>query len=192
MAQERKIHKKSGGCVDIDYRKMLDYFASPTESVSGGTRSWIWQTCTEFGFYQTCEQSSKCPFAKGYHPLEEDFEICSYAYGISSEEVRESIRQTMEYYGDRELKGGSRILSVNGGVDPWATLARTNQTTNPWLPTYVVEGASHHFWTHQVKASDGEKMKEARQFIYDTVTNWLQMEGDKLGDLSSPETELCL
>ena len=28
----------------------------------GVNRLWFWQTCTEFGFYQTCEPGSGCPF----------------------------------------------------------------------------------------------------------------------------------
>ena len=161
-------------CTTLNWNGTLDYIADPVRGMVGGLRSWMWQTCTEFGFYQTCKQGTNCPYGKGFHPLEHDFERCSKAFGIQKEEVQESVRQTLEYYGDKKLKGGSRILSVNGDVDPWSTLARTNDTTHdPLLPVYNVVGASHHFWTNPVKETDGPSEQKARDFIHQTMTEWL-------------------
>ena len=53
-------------CEDIDWNKNMQYWKS-TKSAEDNNRSWQWQTCNEFGFYQTCEIDSQCPFAKGYH-----------------------------------------------------------------------------------------------------------------------------
>lgn len=108
-----------GECLTVDWQGTLDYLKDPEKAKRGGLRSWEWQTCTEFGFYQTCEEDSGCPYGKGYHTLQQDFQVCDVAFGISEEEVRESIEQTKEYYGaNKLLEGGSRILSVNGNVDP--------------------------------------------------------------------------
>jgi serine protease 16 len=184
MARQRNTKRK---CQELDWYKTLEFLASPQKARVGGLRSWLWQTCTEFGFYQTCTVDSFCPYAKGFHGLDQDLEICSFAFGIEAEEVFESVQQTLEYYGDhRELKGGSRILSVNGNVDPWETLARTNYTTRQHhgskkegneeeelLPVFMVKAASHHFWTHAVKATDVKEIREARAFIYNTVMKWL-------------------
>lgn len=177
----------SNDCVELDWNKTLEVLANSSSKL-GGTRSWLWQTCTEFGFYQTCKEHSRCPYGKGYHNINSDLEICRFAYGISKEEVYESVRQSLEYYGDHmELKGASRILSVNGDVDPWSTLARTHitlshedQKEEDLLPVYIVKGASHHFWTHPVKAADDEDMRSAREFIYTTIMKWLDLV--KVGD----------
>jgi thymus-specific serine protease len=165
-------------CLDLDWNETLDHIADPQKGQEGGLRSWLWQTCTEFGFFQTCEQGSKCPFGRGYHTLAEEFQICQYAFGIEETEVKDSIDQTKEYYGGRDLIGASRILSVNGDVDPWGTLGRVN-STNEWLPAYEVAGASHHFWTHPVKDTDGDFVQSARGFIYKTVAKWLQHPEDE-------------
>ena len=139
--------QQSNECITVDWKGTLDFIKDPEKAMGGGLRSWLWQTCTEFGFYQTCETNSSCPYGKGYHTLGQDFQICDYAFGISKTEVLESIEQTKEYYGGNKLlQGGSRIVSVNGNVDPWATLARDDDTPNsddPLLPTFMVEGASH-------------------------------------------------
>jgi thymus-specific serine protease len=170
-------------CLDVNWNQTLDHFADPQKGQEGGLRSWVWQTCTEFGFFQTCEKSSNCPFGRGYHTLaDEEFQVCRYAFGIEDNEVKDSIEQTKEYYGGRDLIGASHILSVNGDVDPWGTLARVN-STNDLLPAYEVAGASHHFWTHPVKDTDGDDVQRARELIYRTVAKWLLHDEDEESDL---------
>ena len=70
---------------------------------------------------------------------------------------------------------GSHILSVNGDVDPWSSLSMTKggKSNSTDLPTYWSTGASHHFWTHQVKDNDGEEITKTRKMIYDWVINLL-------------------
>lgn len=189
LAEMARKQRNSDECMTLDWNGTLDYIADPQRGMRGGLRSWLWQTCTEFGFYQTCEMGSHCPYGQGYHTLEHDLQICSFAFGVSNDEVKANIQQTLEYYGDKELKGGSRILSVNGNVDPWSTLARTNYTAgtvrtdnsvnneDALLPVYNVVGASHHFWTHPAKDTDSRNVLDARTFIHETVLGWLAVEG---------------
>ena len=65
-------------CDDIEWNDQLKFLSS-TKAKKGGTRSWLWQTCNEFGFYQTCHEDSDCPFARGFHGLNQDYEICQVA-----------------------------------------------------------------------------------------------------------------
>lgn len=195
LAEMARQQRRSDECMSIDWNGTLSYIADPHRGMRGGLRSWLWQTCSEFGFYQTCEMGSQCPYGRGYHPLEHDFEVCRYAFGIGSDEVEANVQQTLEYYGSTELKGGSRIVSVNGNVDPWSTLARTSDAgssvfnENVLLPVYNVVGASHHFWTHPAKATDSSHVKEARSFIHDTVLGWLAVDDDDTLSGASSEME---
>lgn len=34
-------------------------------------------------------------------------------------------------------------------------------------------GASHHYWTHKVKDTDGPRIVDARRRIHETVSGWL-------------------
>ena len=43
---------------------------------------WGWQTCTEFGFYQTCEVGSRCFYTQGLNLLSDDDHFCMADYGI--------------------------------------------------------------------------------------------------------------
>jgi hypothetical protein len=159
-------------CINLSWKDVLSSISS-TEITEGHWRSWIWQTCTEVGYYQTCEQNSLCPFGRGYHNLDMDYEICDVVFNISDDQVRENIRQMTQFYGDLQLRA-TRILSVNGDVDPWSVLALLETDDPQDLPTVQVPGASHHFWTHPVKATDGPEIQYARDVIYLQVQAWLE------------------
>ena len=156
-----------------------------------------YQTCNEFGFYQTCNEVSTCPYARGYHNISRDLELCQAAFGIAPETVKKNIEHTLTYYGgwnltpntsigpkevdldnlevDNIFDGQKRIIFITGDVDPWTELSYT-QSGSKDHPSISVQGASHHFWTHAVKDSDSEYIVSARQTIYDTVSDWLQVE----------------
>jgi hypothetical protein len=43
------------------------------------------------------------------------------------------------------------------------------------LDSYWSIGASHHYWTHEVKATDGLPIMRTREFIY----NWVMQQLDE-------------
>ena len=137
---------------------------------------WGWQTCTEFGFYQTCEVGSKCFFTQGYNLLSDNDGFCQSDYGISPAEIEKSIKATNAYYGALRpdlAKNASRILYVNGDVDPWSGLGIL-KSPSPSLPILLVPGASHHAWTHPSKDGDQPSVIAARKTIRAQVTAWLK------------------
>ncbi|CAM9582188.1 unnamed protein product, partial [Discosporangium mesarthrocarpum] len=62
-------------------------------------RAWLYQTCTEFGFYQTCEVGTRCPFTQGLHTLDKDLQLCQDAFGILPDQVKGQVQLTNLYYG---------------------------------------------------------------------------------------------
>ena len=108
--------------------------------------------------------------------LETDFEICKQAFGVSREDVAANVEKSLKHYGGWNMDA-ERILSVNGDVDPWSMLALTSERGDG-LPTHWVKGASHHFWTHAVKDTDGQEVMDAREIIYLKVIQWLEEDLD--------------
>jgi thymus-specific serine protease len=157
-------------CTDVDFQGMLDYIADPSNVE---IRSWLWQTCTEFGFYQTCEVHSNCPYARGYHPLSQDLTICDRAFAVAPEAVFRAVQATNEWTGGWDLDASSNILSVTGTVDPWSELAVLRTRNHRSVPVHSVPGASHHFWTHPVRETDSPAVQHARDVIFQTVREWL-------------------
>jgi thymus-specific serine protease len=80
-------------------------------------RSWPYQTCTEFGFYQTCEIGSRCPFVQGYHNLSSSVAMCKRMFGLDESFVQAQVDFSNAYYGGA-TPAASRILFPNGNVDP--------------------------------------------------------------------------
>jgi len=192
-----KISKQmqAGRCKEVNFQLMIDYLSDSSTPTSANDRSWYYQTCTEFGFYQTCENNSNCPFAKGHHSLDLDLELCEKSFGIDAMKVKEGIESTLLYYGGWDLKPGDdsssalegqkRLIFVNGDVDPWSELSVDEKRGSSHVQSINVPGASHHFWTHPVKDSDDKHIVEARQAIYRHVYDWLGINGE-----SQPHSEL--
>jgi hypothetical protein len=163
------------GCRSIDFQEMLNELAQPIID-EGGWRSWLWQTCTEVGFYQTCIHET-CPYSTHFHTVDQDLAICQAAYNITN--VYENVQSTRDYYGGLDISSGSRVLTVNGDVDPWSVLG-LHESPKYSLPVEMVAGASHHFWTHEIKDTDAPEIQRIRSYIYSTVMDWLGIDDTEL------------
>ena len=137
----------------------------------------------EFGFYQSCERDSTCPYARGWHPLSQDLELCAAAFGVAPREVvARAVQAANEWSGGWRLASSTtNILSVTGTMDPWSELAITHKNSENSSSSslvYEVPGASHHFWTHPVRPTDDPRVMAAREHIYRTVAgDWLMLGG---------------
>jgi len=201
LAAIAKVQRNGGDstendtCYEVDWERTIAYLSSD-EAMEEGTRSWLWQTCTEFGFYQTCETDSDCPYGKGHHRLSMDLEICSRAFGVAENSVWKNVQESNEQYGGWDIES-SRILFVNGEVDPWSMLSvDLDHGRSAELPTIWVEGASHHFWTHPASENDGNNIVEARRAIHRQVIDWLglvdEFDSNSLARVSNLRTKRTL
>jgi len=180
-------------CIVVDFEAHIEA-CSNEEIQPFGLRSWRYQTCTEFGFYQTCLDD--CPFASHYHLIDFDLEYCARAFNITNpNDVYDNIQASLEHYGGKNIfanvdPGISNILTINGNVDPWSDLGlEEKDSTSYTLPIKVVAGASHHFWTHKVKDTDSLEIIQIREYIYSVVMDWLEIDStDSDSTLSSSAT----
>jgi serine protease 16 len=109
-----------------------------------GLRQWTWQTCAQFAFYQTCEDGTGCPFSK-LMTLEGSYAQCQDGFGniISNQLNDAGVAFTNAYLGGQGIKG-TRIVFVNGDVDPWHWLSVYNASTfDPMQPVVFIPGGSH-------------------------------------------------
>lgn len=69
-------------CIEADYMATIKYFRHKkwrTETVKGGDRQWIYQTCAEFGYYQTSDSKYQ-PFGSTF-PLDLFTRACEDIFG---------------------------------------------------------------------------------------------------------------
>lgn len=146
-------------------------------------RYWGYQTCTEFGFYQTCDEGSRCMFTQGLISFQgnraKPSDFCYEQYGIPLDETMQRINETRSYL-DERIASATRILWANGNVDPWSTLSHRQSPGRDQPVIWPIEGASHMAWLQAADPNDQQSIKDARERIYAQVQEWLGNDGDSI------------
>ena len=123
LAELNKI-VRGGDCIPSSYEAELVAPLLNTTIEGGGDRVWFWQTCTEFGFYQTCNPGTMCPFIQTptYNSLGLYLDLCKVAFGVDGSTTRQKIDETNLEFGGFGISA-TRIMFVNGDIDPWHALS---------------------------------------------------------------------
>uniref|UniRef100_UPI00358EA12B thymus-specific serine protease-like n=1 Tax=Myxine glutinosa TaxID=7769 RepID=UPI00358EA12B len=160
-------------CLDIDFVHFLKFLSNTTsvKMIGIGERQWYFQTCTEFGYYQTCNVSLGCPFSK-LMSLDDSLVACSKVFGVETSEITFSVAFTNEFYGAAHPRG-SRILFVNGDIDPWHALSILRNETISETAIYI-RGTAHCANMLPPSDSDPRTLRLARQKIEAQVGAWLK------------------
>lgn len=91
--------------------------------VPGTTRSWWYQSCTEFGFFNPSYPTNDVFFPNSVVPLEKIDQFCTEWFsGLTVPQVLSAINQTNAYFGGLSMLG-SNIVFSNGFYDPWHRLS---------------------------------------------------------------------
>jgi serine protease 16 len=130
-----------GSCVDANATADVQGLVNTTIE-GGGDRTWFYQTCTEFAFYQTCDPGSQCIFTREphYNNIDSYQSQCMLAFAINSSVTQAAVQESNNYYGGWHPQG-SRIIFVNGVIDPWRALSI--QKPLPTFPALLVPGARY-------------------------------------------------
>ena len=167
-------------CVDSRYSALLasqNVTSAQAEEAGVGVRSWYWQTCAEFSYFQTCEQNTACVFRGasalgGAVPMPYFTEVCTQDYAIP--DVKTLVDATNEYFGGNSTVA-DRVVYTSGTVDPWHYLA-VHHTIAPESPAVFIPGMSHCQDLHSEAPSDTPQLKAGRQQAVQHIKQWLQEE----------------
>uniref|UniRef100_A0A8C9DAH8 Serine protease 16 n=1 Tax=Panthera leo TaxID=9689 RepID=A0A8C9DAH8_PANLE len=164
------IHSLGQRCLSFSRAETVAQLKVTESQVSGvGDRQWLYQTCTEFGFYVTCEDPS-CPFSR-VPALPSQLELCQQVFGLSTSSVAQAVTQTNSYYGG-QTPGATQVLFVNGDTDPWHALSVT-QASGPSASALLIPGASHCMDMAPERPSDSPSLRRGRQSISQQLQTWL-------------------
>ncbi|KAF0879871.1 TSSP protease, partial [Crocuta crocuta] len=167
------MHSLGQRCLSFSRAETVAQLKVTESQVSGvGDRQWLYQTCTEFGFYVTCEDPS-CPFSQ-LPTLPSQLELCEQVFGLSSSSVAQAVAQTNSYYGG-QTPGATRVLFVNGDTDPWHALSVTAASgpSEPSESALLIPGASHCVDMAPETSSDSSNLRLGRQSILRRLQTWL-------------------
>merc|ERR1712088_708902 len=159
-------------CLDHTYETFIAQLKDINCRGSFCWRPWIWQTCTEFGWYQTTNQDS------GIYGSSLDLgffeQWCQDAFGPSfTHEVLEKnvYGSNIEYGGDHP--DVDNVVFVHGTIDPWHAMG-VLQDISAEAPAIFINGTSHCNDMYGDRSTDSEALTEARLRIGELVAQWVQ------------------
>ncbi|KAM9801291.1 thymus-specific serine protease [Neosynchiropus ocellatus] len=158
-------------CLDASYTNNLRDMTNTSWDgpAAGGGRQWVYQTCSEFGFYQSTDSPNQ-PFA-GF-PLSYQVKQCADYYNISAGQLAEAVEETNEYYGGYNVRA-TRIIFPNGSIDPWHALGIT-QDISANLPAVFIKGTAHCANMYPARSQDPLQLTMAREHILLLLQQWLK------------------
>eukprot|EP00927_Polykrikos_kofoidii_P054347 TRINITY_DN48775_c0_g1_i1.p1 TRINITY_DN48775_c0_g1~~TRINITY_DN48775_c0_g1_i1.p1 ORF type:complete len:516 (+),score=56.72 TRINITY_DN48775_c0_g1_i1:113-1660(+) len=124
-----------GKCVDNSigsfYKQLLNS-TLPTGGSGNAGRTWTWQTCNEFGYFQTATAVFGKPtlYTRGASSPSQWQGVCENVFGLSATSVSAKIAATNAYYGAKDPEGISRVFYTHGGLDAWSLLGVTSYPPN--------------------------------------------------------------
>lgn len=134
-------------------------------------RQWIYQTCIEFGFFQSTDLMDQ-PFG---HSVPVDFFIqqCIDLFGekFNSESIQKSIDFTNNFYGGCHLNV-RKVVFPNGSIDPWKVLG-VSKDLNEEAIALLINGTAHCADMYSDSDSDPQSLKDARNFIIKYLNKFL-------------------
>ncbi len=134
-------------------------------------RQWFYQTCTEFGYFQTSD-SDKQPFGSNID-IDLYTIMCQKVFNISAQQVQDNIKKTNEFYGGKDIpKKVTRIVFPNGSVDPWHALGITKDISDDLKAVYI-NGTAHCANMYPANKYDRPELTKARAEISTIVGEWL-------------------
>jgi pimeloyl-ACP methyl ester carboxylesterase len=162
-------------CVDYKYDNFIKTLQATewNSSASEGGRQWTYQTCVEFGFYQSSDLSDQ-PFGQ-YFPVKFFEKMCSDIFGdnFSLELLDRAVEFTNTFYGGFGLKV-RRVVFPNGSIDPWHALGIIEYPQNTDSEAVFINGTAHCADQYPSSDSDPQSLIDARIQIASFLQNILQ------------------
>lgn len=146
----------------------------PNDYRSNGMRQWLYQSCTEFGYWQVAYPDPKFSSRSARIDLPFHNEICERMFGITGTVDTDYVNRT--YY--RPILNGkiSRTFFTNGSDDPWQHLAVNPARRNvpSTADAMLIEGAAH---CDDLGNGGSGNIKAAQNKFRGLLKGWLESEG---------------
>ncbi|CAB3406149.1 unnamed protein product [Caenorhabditis bovis] len=174
-------------CRGNNYTKFIEYYSDttmPNDDVIS-TRSWIWQTCTELGYYQTTDGGNHGIFGSTV-PLDFFADQCIDLFGpeYTLDNTFKLVDAVRRKYGGADNYNGSKVCFPNGSFDPWQDLGHKSSDKNNDVDSWLIDGTAHCADMYPARDSDPQSLKDARIRIHDHLAQWLS-DAQKLRQNSS-------
>ncbi|RZC42670.1 serine protease K12H4.7 [Asbolus verrucosus] len=162
-------------CLDYQYDKMIDTLRNTSwvSEASEGGRQWTYQTCTEFGFYQTSSYEPQI-FGNQF-PINFFIQQCTDIFGQIYDDnfLEAAINRTNVLYGGLNIEV-SNVVFVHGSIDPWHALGII-KTVDEEAPAIYIQGTAHCANMYPPSDTDPPQLIAARKQIVELIDSWLKL-----------------
>lgn len=167
----RVMSNPKHACLDTNYETLVSRFRDTSWDVPSIMREWFYQTCTEYGYYQTT--NSKESIFGSLFPLKFFVKLCVDLYGdyYNSEYLESRIRRTNLIYGGSQPHL-SNVIFTNGDIDPWhalSVLEDLNETTKAIL----IKDSSHCRDLYSDEPTDSPDLIRVRKILRADISKWI-------------------
>ena len=162
----------NGGCDDASYDQTIEYLSNTSLAAADGARQWTYQTCNQFGYYQTTDSISQPFHSWNLLGLNFYYNMCKEIFDGWSYDPQQNWTNTV--YGATNI-AATNIIFPTGSIDPWHVLGVVDTTvlSQPTEVPLLIEGTSHCADLRWPSETDPQSMKDARvqisSFVSDTV-----------------------
>lgn len=160
-------------CDDANWNNTIAFLSNTTlPNPNFGVRQWLYQTCNEFGYYQTTDSSAQ-PF-HSWTVLNTSFYDALCYESFSSWKYEPAVVWTNANYGDIRI-GGTNIIFPAGSIDPWHALGVVDTTVMAETSerSLFIVGTSHCDDLKAPSSSDLPALTQARLDISAFITSVL-------------------
>ncbi|XP_022119901.2 putative serine protease K12H4.7 [Pieris rapae] len=158
-------------CTNISYESYVNRY----RYTSDNSRAWYYQTCTEYGYYQTAPQSGTVFDQLRWLSVPFYVDLCKQAFDQRFDEafVNAAADRTNRVFGGLNPQVNNTI-NIHGVIDPWHDLGVYDRDLSETSPTYTVARASHCFDLQNWLTTDTIRMTNAQQAARRLIASWLR------------------
>ncbi len=140
-----------------------------------GMRQWIYQSCTEYGYWQVADKNHSTRSA--LIDLDYHNNVCTKLFGIT-EPVDTNYINDYFFKPLLNAQAASNILFTNGSTDPWSNLSllpnsETGTNVNDLNTYLLIQGAAHCDDLGGSRPSDSAELTNSRSVFINLIGTWL-------------------
>jgi len=150
------------GCLVIDIYNGPDGLLNTSTSVE--FRKWMWQTCSEFGYYQTAGHNGKNTLSPIVN-VSFFIDMCATTFNGAFDEdiINTAIQHTNDRYGAKH-PDSTNVMFPNGFEDPWSSLGIKRMVKPTEMPALWREQGHCAPWSTPAD-NEPPSVKESRGII---------------------------
>jgi len=156
---------------DDSYEEQIEYLKDPSfDNPAASDRSWVWQTCNEFGYFQSTTYNG---IFGSYVPVDYYYNLCTDVYGakFNVDYTRGRVQKSVDNFGRARDYNGTNVVIPNGSLDPWHALG-TYAKNNPTVVPFLINGTAHCADMEPPSKDDPADLTKVRDIIYQNLQDW--------------------